>query len=61
MELVEKDSLKADAPEFEIGDTVDVHCKILEGQNLTYQSKHVSITFYIQIHHKIEYYRAIYI
>ena len=32
MELVEKDSLKADAPEFEIGDTVDVHCKILEGQ-----------------------------
>ena len=31
MELVEKDSLKADAPEFEIGDTVDVHCKILEG------------------------------
>ena len=32
MELVEKDSLKAETPEFEIGDTVDVHCKILEGQ-----------------------------
>jgi large subunit ribosomal protein L19 len=32
MELAEKDSLRADAPEFEIGDTVDVHCKILEGQ-----------------------------
>lgn len=31
MELVEQDSLKADIPEFEIGDTVDVHCKILEG------------------------------
>ncbi len=32
MELVEKDSLKSETPEFEIGDTVDVHCKILEGQ-----------------------------
>ena len=32
MELAEQGSLKADAPEFEIGDTVDVHCKILEGQ-----------------------------
>lgn len=32
MELAEKDSLKADAPEFEIGDSVEVHCKILEGQ-----------------------------
>lgn len=31
MELVEKSSLKADKPEFEIGDTVDVHTKILEG------------------------------
>jgi large subunit ribosomal protein L19 len=32
MELVEKDSLKAEPLEFEIGDTVDVHCKILEGE-----------------------------
>lgn len=32
LELVEKTSLKTDIPEFEIGDTVDVHCKILEGQ-----------------------------
>lgn len=32
MELVENGSLKAEMPEFEIGDTVDVHCKILEGQ-----------------------------
>ena len=31
MELVEKASLKAEVPEFEIGDTVDVHTKILEG------------------------------
>ncbi len=31
MELVEKASLKEDKPEFEIGDTVDVHTKILEG------------------------------
>lgn len=32
LELVEKSSLKEDKPEFEIGDTVDVHTKILEGQ-----------------------------
>jgi large subunit ribosomal protein L19 len=32
MELVEKDSLKSEPLEFEIGDTVDVHCKILEGE-----------------------------
>lgn len=31
MDLVEKSSLKAKPPEFEIGDTVDVHTKILEG------------------------------
>lgn len=31
MELVEKSSLKAEPPQFEIGDTVDVHTKILEG------------------------------
>jgi large subunit ribosomal protein L19 len=32
--LVEKSSLKGDAdiPVFEIGDTVDVHCRILEGE-----------------------------
>ncbi|MGO8751475.1 MAG: 50S ribosomal protein L19 [Thermoguttaceae bacterium] len=28
---VEKSSLKAEVPSFEIGDTVDVHCRILEG------------------------------
>ena len=32
MDLVEQTSLKSDVPQFEIGDTVDVHCKILEGQ-----------------------------
>ena len=32
MELVEKSSLKEEAPEFEVGDTVDVHTKILEGE-----------------------------
>ena len=31
MELVEQASMKAERPEFEIGDTVDVHTKILEG------------------------------
>lgn len=31
MDLVEKASLKEDVPQFEIGDTVDVHTKILEG------------------------------
>ena len=31
MDLVEKTSLKENPPEFEIGDTVDVHLKILEG------------------------------
>jgi len=29
--LVEQSSLKSDAPHFEVGDTVDVHTKILEG------------------------------
>lgn len=28
---VERDSLKPELPYFEIGDTVDVHCRILEG------------------------------
>lgn len=31
LELVEKSSLKAEPPQFDIGDTVDVHTKILEG------------------------------
>ncbi len=30
--LVEKSSLKAEPPRFEIGDTVDVHTRILEGE-----------------------------
>lgn len=31
MDLVEKPYLKEQPPQFEIGDTVDVHCRILEG------------------------------
>ncbi|MDZ4658061.1 MAG: 50S ribosomal protein L19 [Bythopirellula sp.] len=31
MKLVEQSSLKTDVPQFEIGDTVDVHTRILEG------------------------------
>jgi len=31
MRLVEKTCLKEDVPRFEVGDTVDVHCRILEG------------------------------
>jgi len=31
LELVEKSSLKTDVPVFDVGDTVDVHCLILEG------------------------------
>ncbi|TWU59370.1 50S ribosomal protein L19 [Rubripirellula tenax] len=31
MDLVEKTALKDEMPKFEIGDTVDVHLKILEG------------------------------
>ncbi len=31
IQLVDQSSLKEDAPQFEIGDTVDVHTKILEG------------------------------
>ncbi len=31
LDLVEKSSLKAEVPTFAIGDTVDVHTKILEG------------------------------
>ena len=32
MKLVEKESMRENPPEFEIGDTVDVHCLILEGE-----------------------------
>jgi len=32
MNLVEKTSMKPETPYFEIGDTVDVHCRILEGE-----------------------------
>ena len=32
MQLVEESSLNSNPPEFEIGDTVDVHTKILEGE-----------------------------
>ena len=32
MNLVEQGSLKENPPEFEIGDTVDVHCLIHEGE-----------------------------
>ena len=32
LEKVEKSSLKAEVPEFKIGDTVDVHTRILEGE-----------------------------
>ena len=32
MELVEAGHLKSDPPQFEIGDTVDVHTRILEGE-----------------------------
>ncbi len=32
MEAVEQSSMKASVPKFEIGDTVDVHVRILEGE-----------------------------
>lgn len=32
LELVEKSSLKSEVPDFQIGDTVDVHTRILEGE-----------------------------
>jgi len=32
MALVEKSSLKPEISPFEVGDTVDVHCRILEGE-----------------------------
>jgi len=33
LKLVEKASLKAETPKFAIGDTVDVHTRILEGED----------------------------
>jgi large subunit ribosomal protein L19 len=32
LELVEKSCIKPDVPDFQIGDTVDVHTRILEGE-----------------------------
>ncbi len=32
MELVNQENLRENPPQFEIGDTVDVHCLILEGE-----------------------------
>jgi large subunit ribosomal protein L19 len=32
LDLVEKPSLREEVPQFEIGDTVNVHCRILEGE-----------------------------
>lgn len=32
LEFVESQSLKKDIPHFEIGDTIDVHCRIQEGE-----------------------------
>ncbi len=37
MDLVEGKSLKKEIPYFEIGDTVDVHCKIAEGEKVRVQ------------------------
>jgi large subunit ribosomal protein L19 len=31
LSMVEKSSIKEEQPNFDIGDTVDVHCRILEG------------------------------
>jgi len=33
IKAVEKTCLKTDIPYFEVGDTVDVHCRIIEGDN----------------------------
>lgn len=32
LEFVEASSIKAEAPKFQVGDTVDVHTKIIEGE-----------------------------
>ena len=33
LKLVEKSSLKSEVPQFSVGDTVDVHTRILEGED----------------------------
>ena len=37
LDLVESKSLKKETPYFEVGDTVDVHCRIQEGQKTRVQ------------------------
>ena len=37
LEFVESESLKKDIPHFEIGDTVEVHCRIQEGEKVRTQ------------------------
>lgn len=37
LSLVEAPSLKADAPKFRVGDSVDVHCRIVEGEKTRIQ------------------------
>ncbi|NLK41173.1 MAG: 50S ribosomal protein L19 [Planctomycetes bacterium] len=37
LELVEQKSLRPDRPYFEVGDTVDVHCRIVEGEKVRTQ------------------------
>ena len=37
LDFVESASLKKDIPHFEIGDTVDVHCRIQEGEKVRTQ------------------------
>ena len=37
LDSVEKKNLKSEIPHFEIGDTVDVHCKITEGDKVRVQ------------------------
>jgi large subunit ribosomal protein L19 len=32
LDVAEQSSVKAEVPTFEVGDTVDVHCRILEGE-----------------------------
>ncbi len=32
LDVAEQGSVKAEVPAFEVGDTVDVHCRILEGE-----------------------------
>jgi large subunit ribosomal protein L19 len=32
LDVVEKATMKTEIPQFEVGDTVDVHCRILEGE-----------------------------